>query len=40
MIASGSDVCSRIGKAMFSKTVRSLKRPPFWNIMPIWRRRR
>ena len=34
----GSCVCSRIGKAMFSKTERSVKSPPFWNIIPMRRR--
>ena len=39
IIDSGSVVCSRIGKAMFSYTDRSLNSPPAWNIIPICRRR-
>src|SRR5712692_3419210 len=35
---SGSSVCSRMGKAMFSNTDMSVKSPPAWNIIPIFRR--
>ena len=40
IIASGSCVCSRSGKATLSKTLRSVKSAPNWKSMPRRRRKR
>jgi len=37
--ASGRSVCSRSGKATFSKTDRSVSKAPLWNSMPMRRRK-